>query len=250
MPQAIDQNLIDSLDSIKDPKDLLKKIFDDFGDRAAIGTSGQLSGSALIDMACSLTKKPRIFTIDTLRLFPETYQLFDELDKKYKIQIERVQPDFKEVQDMVQKDGEYLFFDSKEKQEFCCYLRKVKPNKKILSTLDVWITGLRADQSARRAGLSRFELMPDGPTKRPLLKVAPLIDWTEEELRKYCEANQVPVHPLLNWEENGWRYESLGCQICTTPIGPLEARRAGRWRWFKDDESKECGIHVVHEDEV
>ena len=153
---------------------------------------------------------------------------------------------------MIREQGEFLFFDSKEKQEFCCDLRKVEPNERVLGTLDVWLTGLRADQSKARAGTSRFEIIPHGPNKRPILKVAALVDWTEERLRKYCEEHQVPVHKLLFWEKDGWRYESLGCVICTTPIGPYEPRRAGRWRWFNALEGgdKECGLHVVRKDEV
>ena len=127
----------------------------------------------------------------------------------------------------------------------------MEPNDRVLATLDVWLTGLRADQSKARAATGRFEIIPQGPGRRPLLKIAPLVDWTEERLRRYSEENGVPVHKLLFWEKDGWRYESLGCVICTTPIGPNEPRRAGRWRWFNSPEDdKECGLHVVRKDEV
>lgn len=249
---TINTYLIDELDSIKSPKDLLKEIFIRFGNRAAIGTSGQLTGTVMIDLAVKAGVQPRIFTIDTLRLFKETYELFDEIEKKYHLKIERIQPNSEKLKKMIDENGEYLFFDSKEKQEFCCHLRKVEPNEKILETVDVWLTGLRADQSKQRASTSRFEMIHHGKDKRPILKVAPLVDWTEKQLREYCEKNKVPVHKLLNWNQNGWYYESLGCVICTTPIGPHEPRRAGRWRWFNstDPENKECGIHAVKKDEV
>jgi phosphoadenosine phosphosulfate reductase len=155
---------------------------------------------------------------------------------------------------MVREHGEYLFFDSKEKQELCCHLRKVEPNQRVLKSLDVWLTGLRADQSKGRSATPRFSLMTEGKEKRPILKVAPLVNWTEEKLRQYCKEHQVPVHKLLNWEKDGWRYESLGCILCTTPIGSHEPRRAGRWRWFNamEGDNKECGIHNnnVSKDEV
>jgi phosphoadenosine phosphosulfate reductase len=81
--------------------------------------------------------------------------------------------------------------------------------------------------------------------------VAPLLEWNEKKLREYIQKNQVPTHALLNWNQHGWYYESLGCIICTTPIGPHESRRSGRWRWFnQESDDKECGLHVVHKDEV
>lgn len=251
----IDNQLIAELETIEDPQKLIRELFVRFGDRAAIGTSGQLTGIVMIDQAVRSGIKPRIFTIDTLRLFKETYELFDEIEKKYQVKVEKIQPDPVKIDQMVKEHGEYLFFDSKKKQEFCCHLRKVEPNDRVLATLDVWLTGLRSDQSEARAKTSRFEIIRHGTEKRPILKVAPLVDWTEEKLRKYCETNQVPVHKLLNWNQNGWYYESLGCIICTTPIGPDEPRRAGRWRWFNttaEMDDKECGIHnnKTHKDEV
>lgn len=245
MRPEINQSLIQKLESIESPENLLKEVFAQFGNRAAVGTSGQLTGVVMIDLAIKAGVKPRVFTIDTLRLFKETYELFDEIEKKYDLRIERAQPDLMKLKKMIDEQGEYLFFDSKEKQEYCCFLRKVEPNERILETLDVWFTGLRADQSKQRASTSRFELIYHGKEKRPILKIAPLVDWTEKQLREYAEKNQVPIHKLLDWNQNGWYYESLGCVICTTPIGPHEPRRAGRWRWFNstDPESKECGLH-------
>ena len=250
---AIDEKLASEFEKVTDAKGLIGEIFRRFGDRAAIGTSGQLTGSAMIDVAVKAGVKPRVFTIDTLRLFPETYELFDAVEKKYGIKVERIGPDPEKIKKMVSEHGEYLFFDSKEKQEFCCNLRKVEPNDRVLETLDVWLTGLRVDQSAARAGTKKCEIIRHGPAKRPVLKVAPLLDWSEKKLREYIAENQVPMHKLLNWNQDGWYYESLGCVICTTPIGPNEPRRAGRWRWFNAlDDDKECGIHnnKTHKDEV
>jgi phosphoadenosine phosphosulfate reductase len=250
----IDQNLIPELDRIQDAQALIREIFKRFGDRAAIGTSGQLTGVVMIDMAIRAGVKPRVFTIDTLRLFPETYELFDAIEKKYALKVERIRPDPVKIEKMVKEDGEYLFFDSKEKQEYCCRLRKVEPNDRVLETLDVWLTGLRSDQSKGRASTPRFETILHGKNRRPILKVAPLVSWTEKELWDYVKKHEVPVHKLLTWNQNGWYYESLGCVICTTPIGPNEPRRAGRWRWFnaQNPDDKECGLHVPseHKDEV
>ena len=256
----ISEALIAELDVIQDPGPLMAELFRRFPGRIAIGTSGQLTGCALIDLAVA-AKAPqlRVFTNDTLRLFfLETQDLFRALEKRYGLTLERYTPPEKELKAMVEEYGEYLFFDSKERQEMCCYVRKVLPNQKALETLDVWITGLRSDQSQSRANVGRFELIqnPTGSGTRPpsaslagggpLLKVAPLAGWKEADVRAYLKKNAVPVHALLDKKlPGGWYYESLGCILCTTPIGPHEPRRAGRWRWFNtSDDKKECGLHL------
>jgi phosphoadenosine phosphosulfate reductase len=172
------------------------------------------------------------------------------VEEKYNIKIEKATPDIEAVGKMVHDYGEMLFFDSKEKQEYCCKIRKVDVNNKILDSLDVWITGLRADQSKARAKMRRIGMVQhrqrDGK-EHPLLKVTPLIDWSEEKVKDYLSRYNVPVHKLLEIELNGWHYASLGCVICTTPVGPHESRRAGRWRWFNrelSDDEKECGLHL------
>jgi phosphoadenosine phosphosulfate reductase len=260
---TIDASLIESLEKIEEPGLLLADLHRQFGGRMAIGTSGQLTGCALVDMAVQAGFTPRVFTNDTLRLFPETYDLFLALEKRYHLKIERFAPPAKELARMLEQHGEYLFFDSKERQEYCCYVRKVLPNNAALQTLDVWITGLRADQSQSRAGVKRFEMIPrpspsplptgesgrtpgEGEAPSSILKVAPLAGWTEAQVRDYLVKYDVPVHALLNAKfPGGFYYESLGCILCTTPIGPNEPRRAGRWRWFNtSDDKKECGLHL------
>jgi len=245
----IDIPLIQELENISEPDALMAELYKRFPGRTAIGTSGQLTGCALIDLVVQAgVSKPRVFTNDTLRLFPETYTLFTALEKHFGIKIERFVPPQAELQAMVTEYGEHLFFDSKERQKLCCTVRKVLPNNLALDTLDVWITGLRSDQSKSRASVGRFEIIEHAQngTKRPLLKVAPLAAWTEDQVRTHLKARGVPVHELLDKKLPGdFYYESLGCVICTTPIGPFEPRRAGRWRWFNSsDDKKECGLHL------
>jgi phosphoadenosine phosphosulfate reductase len=245
---TVEPSLLASLEKISDPGAVLAELHRLFGDRMAIGTSGQLTGCALIDLAFKAGFTPRVFTNDTLRLFPETYALFDALERHFGFKIERFAPPEAELKRMVERHGEFLFFDSKDKQEYCCRVRKVLPNDRALETLDCWVTGLRADQSKSRANVARFEIIEhrQGETTRPILKVAPLAEWTEARVREYLKANQVPVHALLDAKlPGGWYYESLGCVLCTTPIGPHEPRRAGRWRWLNAlDDKKECGLHL------
>ena len=248
MSKTVTPTLITELEKITNPSELFRTVFDRFKDRAAIGTSGQLTGSVMIDMACQTGLKPRVFTIDTLKLFPETYSLFEAVEKKYDIQVEKIRPPELPLQKMIAEHGEYLFFDTKEKQELCCHIRKVLPNDEVLKGLDVWFTGLRSDQSKARSSTSRFEIIQHPQDQHPILKIAPLVDWNEKQIWDYIKAHNVPTHPLLTFNQDGWYYESLGCVICTTPIGPHEPRRAGRWRWFNalDPSSKECGLHERH----
>jgi phosphoadenylyl-sulfate reductase (thioredoxin) len=200
-------------------------------------------------MAAEQGLKPRVFTNDTGRLFPETLDYFARVEKTYGFVVERFSPDPAEVEKMVARHGEYLFFDSKEMQELCCHLRKVVPNRRALDTVDAWVTGLRADQSEGRSATPRLQMIEheQAGRKRMILKAAPLVDWTEAMVREYVKSRNAPVHELLEARfPGGWYYESLGCVICTTPIGPDEPRRAGRWRWFNamEGNNKECGIHL------
>lgn len=230
---------------VSDPVALLGEVFTEFGGRAAIGTSGQMSGVTLIDMAKRSGVPFRVFVVDTLRLHPSTYELWDRLEQRYGIHLERYTPDPAKIERMVARFGEHLFFDSQAKQEYCCDLRKVEPNSRALDTADAWITGLRRDQSRARAHTPRVSVEERGG--RLQLKVCPLVDYTDDDIWEYVRANDVPYDPMFDPRADGSRYYSLGCVICTTPVLPGEPPRAGRWRWFnaqQPDDSKECGIHT------
>lgn len=246
----MDPKLIPELDTIQDPGALLLELHTRYGKRMAIATSGQPTDTAIVALAVNAgVKAPRVYTTDTYRLFPETYDYFKTLEKVFGITIEKFVPPEKELARMVERHGESLFFDSKDKQEYCCHVRKVLPNQIALDTLDVWVTGLRRDQSASRATLPRLDWMDHKSAKgetRSILKVNPLVAWTEKQVTDYLSANKIPNHPLMEKKlPGGFYYESLGCVICTTPIGPHDEKRAGRWRWFKaTGDKKECGLHL------
>ena len=224
------------------PEEILAWAADKFPGRAVINTSFQRTGVAMIHMAATLGLNLRFATVDTLRLHPETYAFIEEIKKRYQCAIELYQPHAKHVESMVERFGEYLFFDSREKQEYCCQVRKSRPNDVLLKTVDCWIAGLRQDQSAfRRENAQVASLESEYGTHRKILKLNPLAAWTEEELLQYTEAHDIPVHPLY-----AQGYPSFGCTICATPIRTGEDKRAGRWRWFNEDDSanpKECGLH-------
>lgn len=233
-----DRNLLEELDSMG-PEALLSWASTHHGARAGIITSFQDTGTVIIDMARKVAPDLRVLTIDTLRLHPETYALINEIEAHYGLTVERFQPDPDRLRRMVRKHGEYLFFDSKDKQEFCCTVRKVEPNILALRTVDVWITGLRQDQSDSRAETPKVSYVQGEWST--VIKIAPLADWTAQQVKDYIAENDVPYNDLY---DQG--YTSIGCMICSTPTLPHESPRAGRWRWFnelhKDD--KECGIHT------
>jgi phosphoadenylyl-sulfate reductase (thioredoxin) len=242
---SVDNTLCQEIVLTETPEEILFSLFKRFNERAAIVTSGQLSGMVLMHLAAENQLPFRVCTLDTLRLFPETYAFLEKVESRYGIQIEQIQPDPQEVQQMVAEHGEYLFFDSKAKQEYCCNIRKVRPMQQLLETLDVWITGLRRDQSDARQQLRKAEIISS--TTHPVLKVNPLLQWTADEVWQFVRDNDIPVNPLLEADADGHYYESLGCMICTTPIKPGEPKRAGRWRWQNAaptaENEKECGLH-------
>jgi len=237
--------LVERWNTEDDPSQILKEVFSHFGMRAAIASSGQMTDVAIIDVAHKSGEAIRVYTIDSLRLHESTYDLNLQLEEHYGIELEVFQPDEEALQKMVAQHGTYLFFDSREKQELCCHIRKVEPNERALQTLDCWITGLRRDQSASRASMPRCEIVEfEG---RKIVKVSPLAAWSEEQVCNYVKEEGVPYDSLFDPMPDGSRFRSLGCVICTTPELPHEPVRAGRWRWFNassNENKKECGLHL------
>ncbi len=235
---AVSEEIIRDLNAMS-PEALFAWSRDTHGDRAGIITSFQDTGCVMLDIMLKAAPGLRVITVDTLRLHEETYRIMDAIEAHYGIAIERFKPDPARLERMIDKHGEFLFFDSKPKQEFCCNVRKVEPNQRALETLDVWFTGLRRDQSALRANTHRAQLVDRNGRK--IIKIAPLVDWTQEEVDAYIEEHDVPRNALY---DQG--YTSIGCRICTTPTRPGEDKRAGRWRWFNalEEDKKECGIHI------
>ena len=236
-----DPQLLDSLNRM-DARQLLSWGVENHGDRAGIITSFQDTGCVMIDLARKADKEIRVLTIDTGRLHGETYQLIEQIENRYGIEVERYRPQPEKVESMIEEYGEYLFFDSKRLQEYCCHIRKVEPNDEALSTLDVWYTGLRRDHSKNREETPKVSIVQGPKIGQPVLKIAPLVDWTTEQIWDYIKENDVPYNALY---DQG--YTSIGCIICSTPTRPGEDKRAGRWRWFNaldaEGGDKECGIH-------
>ena len=174
----------------------------------------------------------QIFTLDTGRLFQETYDLLDLTRKHYGIDIQTYFPERAAVEALLSKKGPNSFYDSVENRKECCYLRKVEPLKRALSGAAVWITGIRAGQSDNRNQMD----MVEWDEKHQVIKYNPLLHWTKEQIQSYIDTNKIPVNTL---HRKG--FPSIGCAPCTRAVLADEDERAGRWWW--EGSGKECGLH-------
>jgi phosphoadenosine phosphosulfate reductase len=175
----------------------------------------------------------RVFTLDTGRLFGETYSVWTATREKYGIPIQAFIPDALSLETFVNKKGPNAFYESVENRKACCFIRKVEPLQRALAGQKVWITGIRAEHSSNRSQLQLIE-WDEG---HQLNKYNPLLHWTLEEVKMYISKHEVPYNIL---HDRG--FVSIGCQPCTRAIRPGEEFRAGRW-WWEDADKKECGLH-------
>lgn len=217
----------------KTPEELLAYLLPIYGRRIALASSLGLEDQVLTDMLIRIDSSTRIFTIDTGRLFPETYQLIDKTNMNYGIKIEVFFPEHTAVERYVATNGINAFYDSIEKRKECCHVRKLEPLKRALSTLDVWICGLRNAQSVTRTDVRLVEW----DELNQLIKVNPLIHWSEDDVWDYIRKNSVPYNSL---HRKG--FPSIGCQPCTRAVAEGDDIRSGRW-WWEDPAHKECGLH-------
>ena len=224
-------------ENLKTPQEVLKWSLDNLHPRIALASSFGAEDVVVIDMMMKINPKARIFTLDTGRLNQETYDVMDEIRKKYDINIEVMFPDQNEVEQMVRVNGLNLFYHSIGNRKLCCGIRKVHPLNKMLSTLDGWITGLRADQTEVRLNANKIEI---DEQHNGIIKINPIIEWTWEQTWDYIKKNNIPYNKL---HDNG--FPSIGCEPCTRAIKPGEPLRAGRW-WWESDSQKECGLHADH----
>lgn len=214
-------------------EEILKRVLALFGNKIALSSSLGAEDQVLTDMVLKINPNARIFTLDTGRLFPETYDLIDRTAKKYKTSIEVFFPNNEKVQEMVNAKGINLFYESVENRKLCCHLRKIEPLQRAFASLDAWICGLRASQSVTRTDIGVVEW----DSNNNLVKVNPLAKWTEQQVWDYIKEHKVPYNVL---HDKG--FPSIGCQPCTRAIMQGEDVRAGRW-WWENPESKECGLH-------
>jgi phosphoadenosine phosphosulfate reductase len=218
------------------PQELLRYVMERCGDRVALSSSLSIEDQTLTDMMLEINPQPRIFTLDTGRLFPETYQLIDKTNLRYGIKLEVFCPQTEALQQMVRDNGINLFYESIEKRHLCCQVRKLEPLSRAFRTLDAWVCGLRRAQSVTRSEMRLVEW----DDAHGLLKVNPLIEWSEAQVWEYVRSHHVPYNQL---HDKG--YPSIGCEPCTRSVKPGDDIRSGRW-WWEDPQHRECGLHAKH----
>lgn len=174
-----------------------------------------------------------VFTLDTGRMFYETYELIEKTQLRYDLKIEVFFPDADQVQQMVQKNGINLFYHSVDNRKQCCHIRKIAPLQRALTGKKAWITGLRREQSPTRTDLE----IAEWDSLNQMIKINPLLEWSEAEVWSFIREHTVPYNIL---HDQG--FPSIGCQPCTRAVLPGEDVRSGRW-WWENPETKECGLH-------
>lgn len=175
----------------------------------------------------------KIFTLDTGRLFAETYSVWNSTNERYNTHIKAYYPEHKPLEDFVVEKGPNAFYESVENRKQCCHIRKVEPLQRALKGNAVWITGLRAEHSPARQNLEQVEW----DEANQIIKYHPLLHWTTEDVLQYIRKHNIPYNPL---HDRG--FISIGCAPCTRAVKPGEDFRAGRW-WWEDSSKKECGLH-------
>jgi phosphoadenosine phosphosulfate reductase len=219
----------------KDPQKIIEYALKNY-EKIAISFSGA-EDVVLIDMAAKIKSGVDVFTLDTGRLHPETYEFLDQVRNRYNINLKLFFPEGHKVEKMVSKKGLFSFYQDGHGE--CCGIRKVEPLKRALSSLDAWITGQRKDSNPEsRAGLPVIQ------KSGKLIKFNPIANWSLGKVWEYIRENGVPYNRL---HERG--FVSIGCAPCTRPILPGQHEREGRW-WWETSEKKECGIHLTPADSL
>lgn len=232
---------------MKEKIDSLNQLFADFDELAALeAISSRFStpkcsigmgkeGQVLAHMIFNAQLDIEVFTIDTGRLFEETYDLMAKTMARFDNRVKVYYPNHEFTQELVQSQGINGFYESFEKRRNCCFVRKVEPLSRALNGADLWITGLRAEQSKNRALMRSFEW----DAAKEIMKFNPLLHWTSQQVDDYLKQHNIPYNAL---HDRG--FVSVGCAPCTRAIEPGEEERAGRWWW--EDSQKECGLHAIN----
>lgn len=206
-----------------------------YGTEAVFSTSFGIEDQVLTHLIAQSGRRISLFTLETGRLFPETYYVWNRTLEKYKLPIKAYYPDTKAVEQMVTEKGPSSFYESVENRKECCHIRKIEPLRRAIHGFKIWITGIRADQSANREDMENVEW----DAANNIIKIHPLFHWTLEEVEAFLKKNGIPYNPL---HDKG--FPSIGCQPCTRAVRKGEDFRSGRW-WWEDKSKKECGLHVT-----
>lgn len=222
--------MVKSLDNIE----ALKFIAQEFSNKVVFTTSFGYEDQVITDMIFRNNIAVDVVTLDTGRLFKETYKVYSQTLDTYKKPIKAYFPKHAAIEKMVSTKGPYSFYNSIENRQECCQIRKVEPLNRALEGIACWVTGIRAEQSPNRKGMTFFEL----DEARQIIKYNPLLHFTFDEVKKYVKENHVPYNVL-----HDQNFVSIGCEPCTRAVNPGDDFRAGRW-WWENNSKKECGLHT------
>ena len=211
----------------------LELLTQEFRGQVAFSTSFSFEDQVITHEILSNQLPVKIFTLDTGRIFAETYSVWNSTNEAYHTRIKAYYPNQDLLQDFIEAKGPNSFYESVENRKGCCYIRKVEPLKRALAGSAVWVTGLRAEHSPGRKDLPIIEW----DEANQVIKYHPILHWTTEEVKQYIHQHHVPYNPL---HDKG--FVSIGCAPCTRAVKPGEDFRAGRW-WWEDAGKKECGLH-------
>ncbi len=213
----------------------LTALTETFPKQVTFSSSFSVEDQVILHQIASHQLPVSVFTLDTGRLFAETYSVWNSSREKYNISIQPYYPHHESLEQMVEAKGPNSFYASVSNRQQCCYIRKVEPLQRALAGNKVWITGLRTSHSPERKNVTPVE-WDEG---NQVIKYHPLLHWTNEQVWDFIKAQDIPYNPL---HDRG--FLSIGCAPCTRAIQPGEDFRAGRW-WWEDADKKECGLHVT-----
>jgi len=235
MKQSLQQNIpiLQNLLYQYEPEKFLQKLSNDFAKSVVFSSSFSFEDQVITHMIAHQQLPIQIFTLDTGRLFAETYSVWNSTLDRYKTSIKAYYPDHALLEPFVLEKGPNAFYKSVENRKDCCYIRKVEPLKRALAGNAIWVTGLRAAHSAARQDLQAIEW----DESNQIIKYHPILHWSSEQVVAYIQENNIPYNPL---HDKG--FVSIGCAPCTRAIKEGEDFRAGRW-WWEDANKKECGLH-------
>jgi phosphoadenosine phosphosulfate reductase len=237
MSDQINQNQTAGLKKLLTSTNLsenLKQISETFPGKVVFTSSFSVEDQIITHLIFSDSLSIEVVTLDTGRLFQETYSTWSKTNAKYSQKITPYFPDQVTLENFVKEKGPNAFYESVENRLNCCAIRKIEPLKRAIRAKEVWITGIRSAHSGDRKTLETVEW--DDTNK--LLKFHPLLNWTDEQINQYVLKNNIIYNPL---HDKG--FVSIGCAPCTRAIKPGEDFRAGRW-WWEDTTKKECGLHI------
>lgn len=231
----LDLELLNNEYKDKSPFEIIKYVYDKIGaSRVVLASSLSIEDQLLTDILLKIDSKARIFFIDTGRHFQSTYDLMERTMRRYHFKYEVYTPESQDLEPLIREYGPNLFYQSVDLRKKCCEIRKVKPLKRVLATVDGWICGLRREQSVTRENINIFEW----DYVHSIYKINPIAFWTEDMVWDYIKKENIPYNSLY---DKGFR--SIGCQPCTRAVKPGEDVRSGRW-WWEDPDKKECGLHI------